>query len=238
MEVISHLLKAGASPSARNSSSSSSAHSGKAPLSPLTLVLLRGSKLAGYSDPANKSMAADSLDASALGENADPADDERARMSSRGVWIRAAEVLVNSGAAWDAQWRSASGGASQLHLLFQGFPAPPQSAAAYRSLLASALAAGLSPAATNLKGSSAIATLCERMSSVSSEACPDAARIMRLVLDAAPLLPSAEDLATIDALKQLVPKSCLSVVRPMMQQGSSLSVGSGSAAGSSRRIKL
>lgn len=175
-----------------------------------------------------------------MGENTDPADDERARMSSRGVWIRAAEVLVNSGAAWDAQWRSASGGASQLHLLFQGFPAPPQSAAAYRALLASALAAGLSPAATNLKGSSAITTLCERMSSVSSEACPDAARIMRLVLDAAPMLPSTEDLVSIDALKQLVPKSCLAIVRPMMQQGSSLSMGSGAGSimGSSRRIKL
>lgn len=174
-------------------------------------------------------------DSSVQSENHDPFDDERTRMSSRGVWIRAAEALVSSGAAWDSKWRSATG-ASQLHLLLEGFPAPPQLASAYRNLLQGALAAGLGPNIVDIKGTSCLTVLCARMATVSSDSCPDAGRLMRMLLEAADRSNpssttvgtlSADNIAEIDTLlhNSSVAKSCLSSVRPMMSSSSSLKRG-------------
>ena len=156
-------------------------------------------------------------------------EQEQSRLSSgRGVWLRAAEVLLSAGATWDSKWRSPSG-ATQLHLLLHAFPAPPQHAAIYRSLVSSALEAGnLNPLVQDNKGMSPIAVVCERMRHVSSEACPDAARVMRMLLDGPSgqqggVLPS-DLLGYVDSLVQTVPKSCLVVVRPMLSGASSLSV--------------
>ena len=156
-------------------------------------------------------------------------EQEQSRLSSgRGVWLRAAEVLLSAGATWDSKWRSPSG-ATQLHLLLHAFPAPPQHAAIYRSLVSSALEAGnLNPLVQDNKGVSPIAVVCERMRHVSSEACPDAARVMRMLLDGPSgqqggVLPS-DLLGYVDSLVQTVPKSCLVVVRPMLSGASSLSV--------------
>jgi len=156
-------------------------------------------------------------------------EQEQSRLSSgRGVWLRAAEVLLSAGATWDSKWRSPSG-ATQLHLLLHAFPAPPQHAAIYRSLVSSALEAGnLNPLVQDNKGVSPIVVVCERMRHVSSEACPDAARVMRMLLDGPSgqqggVLPS-DLLGYVDSLVQTVPKSCLVVVRPMLSGASSLSV--------------
>ena len=229
MDVISQLIKAGASPSSRNSVSGSS----KPPLSPLTIALLRGAKMtAGIgSDLDASSLLNTSMSGGAnASENIEPSSGGLS-MSGRGVWIRAAELLVSSGASWDTKWRSQGGGASQLHLLFLGFPAPPQHAAAYRALVASALDAGLSPLLTDVRGSSSLIVLCERMAAVSADSCPDAARVMRLLLDVAlsgtatGALPQ-ELLTAVDALPQSSAKSCLALIRPMLSSGSSLGVGS------------
>jgi len=200
----------------------------------------------GASDLLDSSMAAGKAGGSS--ENVDPGEDERTRMSGRGVWIRAAEVLVSAGAPWDGKWRSPTG-ATQLHLLLQGFPAPPQHAAAYRALLASALQAGLGPLVPDLRGASPLLVLCERMGGVSADSCPDAARLMRLLLDAttnptasasgagagAAALPQ-ELVSAVDALPQTSGvKSCLAVVRPMLATAGasslSLSVSSGRSLG-------
>lgn len=215
VEVLGHLLDAGASPNARNSSASN----GKAPLTPLSLLLLRGSKLSG--NAGIESLAADADVAAS--ENADPGEDERCRMSGRGVWIRTAEALVSAGAAWDSKWRSATG-ASQLHLLLQGFPAPPQLSSSFRSLLSSAIDAGLKPSAEDMKGKSGIFVLCERLAAVSSESCPDAARVVRMLLEAQDGACLGPDiLKSIDALSN-IPKSALAAVRPVLDPRSSLSL--------------
>lgn len=208
------MLEAGASTNSRNSSNIS----GKAPLTPLSLLLLRGSKLASYSSCTDSL-----LDANAsftASENADPGEDERCRMSGRGVWIRTAEALVNAGAIWDSNWRSATG-ASQLSLLLHSYPAPPTLGTSFRNLLSSCLEAGGSPSAQDLKGKTAVVVLCERMAAVSVNAAPDAQRVLRMVLEHRGTLCS-EELTLIDELAP-IPKACLFSVRSMLSvSGSSL----------------
>ena len=200
VEVIHLLIKAGASPSARNSSSSSSSSSSRTPLSPLTLILLRGSKLSSStSSSSSSSSEGDTTTSTILQAPLGSEEEERCRMSSRGIWLRAAETLINNGAVWDNKWRAANNGDSQLHLLLAGFPPPAQLASTYRLLLSSALDAGCSPNSVDMKGTSALVLLCKKMANVSIDVCPDASRIMRVMLDAGSSSSSTTSSSSISA---------------------------------------
>jgi hypothetical protein len=105
---------------------------------------------------------------------------EKTRVAGRRVWIRAAEALLKSGARWDVHWRA--NGGSQLHLLLAAFPPPRDESSSYRRLLRGALEAGLEPGEEEERGRSALFLLCEQMAATSAEACPDASRLVHMLL--------------------------------------------------------
>ncbi len=89
----------------------------------------------------------------------------------------------------------------------------------YRALLKSALEHGLSPAVEDERGRNALFVLCEQMSSVSSELCPDSTRLMHIVLDgcgSAGVGGSDRTGRTVFDIDEKVPHSCLSACRQIL----------------------
>lgn len=110
---------------------------------------------------------------------------DKQRVSGRHVWIQAALVLVQSGANWSHQLRLTPEKSSQLHLLFAAFPPAPADVSAYCSLIQSAFKHGLSPCnMEDINKRNALFILCDRMRNVPIESCPDAAKIMKIVIEA------------------------------------------------------
>lgn len=72
-----------------------------------------------------------------------------------------------------------------MHLFLSAFPPPRDESGIYRKLLKSALDAGLDPAAAESeRRRTGLFLLCEQMTTVSSEQCPDSTRLMHMLLDA------------------------------------------------------
>ena len=74
-------------------------------------------------------------------------------------------------------------GCNQLHLFLSAFPPSRDDAPTYRKLLKSALENGLEVGAEEERGRNALFVLCEQMSTVGSDACPDAARLVHMLLN-------------------------------------------------------
>jgi len=109
---------------------------------------------------------------------------DKQRVAGRNVWIQAACVLVSAGARWSPDARYTGEKSTQLHLLFAAFPPAPEDVNRYCSLMRSALDAGLSPSSSeDTHKRNALFVLCSRMATVPSDQCPDALKIMKLVLN-------------------------------------------------------
>jgi hypothetical protein len=88
---------------------------------------------------------------------------------------------VCAGAHWDINWQT-NKGCTQLHLLLAAFPPPRDDSPTYRKLLKSCMDGGLDVGAQEERGRSALFILCEQMATVGSDTCPDAARLVHLLL--------------------------------------------------------
>jgi hypothetical protein len=88
------------------------------------------------------------------------------------------------GAHWDANWQT-NKGCTQLHLLLAAFPPSRDDSATYRKLVKHCLEAGLEVSAQEERGRSALFVLCEQMATVGSDTCPDAPRLVHLLLTGA-----------------------------------------------------
>jgi hypothetical protein len=88
------------------------------------------------------------------------------------------------GARWDANWQT-NKGCTQLHLLLAAFPPSRDDGATYRKLVKHCLEAGLEVSAQEERGRSALFVLCEQMATVGGDTCPDAPRLVHLLLTGA-----------------------------------------------------
>ena len=73
-------------------------------------------------------------------------------------------------------------GCNQLHLFLSAFPPSRDDTSTYRKLLKSALENGLEVGAEEERGRNALFVLCEQMATVGSDACPDAPRLVHMLL--------------------------------------------------------
>lgn len=89
-----------------------------------------------------------------------------------------------AGAHWEINWQT-NKGCNQLHLLLAAFPPSRDDSATYRKLLKSALESGLEVGAEEERGRNSLFILCEQMSTVGSESCPDAPRLVHMLLGGA-----------------------------------------------------
>lgn len=240
----------------------------------------------GLSPPSNSRITADGrsvdLDTASVSsaQNANSQDPERSRIAGRRVWIRAAEMLVKcgmeyksfflkqnilfncfyddflTGAHWDVNWQT-NKGCNQLHLLLSAFPPSRDDSATYRKLLKSCLDSGIDSSVQEERGRSALFILCEQMATVGSETCPDAPRLVHLLLSgangshsssAARKMVNAADRTgrTVFDIVERADHSCLAACRAVLrdasqgalhQDGSSYGavVGHGHSSSSSRR---
>ena len=217
----------------------------------------------GLSPPSNSRITADGrsvdLDNLSVSSNQNTAvgttDPERSRVAGRRVWIRAAEMLIkcgtstshtlccytphtniympcSTGAHWDTNWQT-NRGCTQLHLLLSAFPPPRDDSATYRKLLKSCIDSGLDVAIQEERGRSALFVLCEQMATVGSETCPDAPRLVHMLLGGAnPSHNAAPSMArkvvnaadhtgrTVFDIVERTEHSCLSVCRSMLRDAS------------------
>lgn len=94
-------------------------------------------------------------------------------------------ALIILGEKWSTSWRQIATGNSQLHLLLQAFPPPRDQSVAYRTLVVSAIKAGLSPLTLeNAKGQSALHLFCIQLGTVTKETFPDAGNVLHALLHA------------------------------------------------------
>lgn len=96
-------------------------------------------------------------------------------------WVTNRLICCSLGAHWDVNWQT-NKGCTQLHLLLAAFPPPRDDSPTYRKLLKSCLDGGLDVGAQEERGRSALFILCEQMATVGSDTCPDAARLVHLLL--------------------------------------------------------
>ena len=89
--------------------------------------------------------------------------------------------IVFSGAHWDVNWQT-NKGCNQLHLFLSAFPPSRDDTSTYRKLLKSCLESGLEVGAEEERGRNALFVLCEQMATVGSDACPDAPRLVHMLL--------------------------------------------------------
>eukprot|EP01034_Spumella_vulgaris_P021576 gene21576-27614_t len=151
-------------------------------------------------------------------QHVNESDVEKAHVAGRRVWIKAAEMLVKSGAHWDSAWRTPRG-CSQLHLFLAAFPPTREDSSMYRALLKSALEHGVNPAVEDDRGRNALFVLCEQMCLIASDVSPDAARLMHIVLDAcgaSGVGGSDRTGRTVFDIEERVPHSCLSACRQIL----------------------
>eukprot|EP01038_Epipyxis_sp_PR26KG_P006383 gene6383-8793_t len=152
-----------------------------------------------YFTPVQNQSSHDSYDYGATsGNSTNNNDTERSRIAGRRVWIKAADVLIRMGADWDPYWITPRG-SSQLHLLLSGFPPTREESLLYQSLITDALSQFHQPRNANPSNNSnnnmyslslidendrtSLFILCEQMATISYEYCPDAPKIMKLLLD-------------------------------------------------------
>lgn len=248
--MIEALIGNGANPNAKNSQSHF--------LTPLTLVLLRGAsttsigaamiaqatqnggEVNGWNN-AWPNVAPNSTDTDMNNEAFTPRsasstnkwntnqEIDKTRLTGRKVWIKAAEVLIKSGAHWDASWRSPNH-CSQLHLLLAAFPPCREESHTYRALLKSALEDGLNPTAEDDRGRNALFVLCEAMASVAADQSPDSTRLVHYLLEYSSNLNPYYGIGgsdrtgrTIFDIEDTVGHSCLASCRSVLKQASAKS---------------
>jgi hypothetical protein len=127
-------------------------------------------------------------------------------------------MLIKSGAHWDSAWRTPRG-CTQLHLFLAAFPPTREDSSMYRALLKSALEHGVNPAMEDDRGRNALFVLCEQMCLIASDVCPDAPRLMHIVLDACGangVGGSDRTGRTVFDIEERVPHSCLSSCRQIL----------------------
>jgi hypothetical protein len=156
-------------------------------------------------------------------------DNDKTRLTGRKVWIKAAEVLIKSGAHWDASWRSPNH-CSQLHLLLAAFPPCREESHLYRGLLKSALEDGLNPTAEDDHGRNALFVLSEAMASVAADQSPDSTRLVHYLLEYSSNLNPFYGIGgsdrtgrTIFDIEEVVAHSCLAACRAVLKQASAKS---------------
>jgi len=209
VDVLELLIQEGADPNSKSNHN----------MTPLTQILQRGAASAavavgssflygtGYDDNLNDENQEDGLISGDTG-----------RTSGRRVWVKAAEFLVRSGAKWDANWRGTNG-CNQLYLLLAAFPPATSDFGSYRYLVSTSLEAGLSPGDEDDKGRNGLFALCEQMAGVSTEICPDANKILRMILDGCGLVGvggSDRSGRTVFDIPDRVSFSCLASARPLL----------------------
>lgn len=89
----------------------------------------------------------------------------------------------------------------------------------YRALLKSALEHGLNPTVEDDRGRNALFVLCEQMSVIAADQCPDSARLLHIVLDGCgPSGVGGSDRTgrTVFDIEGRVPNSCLSACRQIL----------------------
>jgi hypothetical protein len=93
--------------------------------------------------------------------------------------------MCGVGARWDSNWRTTRG-CSLLHLFLAAFPPARDDTNVYRSLLKDAIErGGLSTSAEDDQGRNPLFVFCEQLASTPNEQCPDANRLVYLLLDSA-----------------------------------------------------
>jgi len=211
-DVIASLVSAGADVNCRNAY--------KANITPLTLVLVRGTAVGTTSSNLQGEMSPESNRVS----------QEGSKSISRRVWIKAAAVLIRAGSVWDPNWRSSTSadeaistvglglGLGQMHLLMAAFPPHRDDMAAYRQLLKSSFEHGLSPLSEDLQGRSALKWLLDRMARTPLAACPDCARMLQWVLQSIKSNNSVVVGGLEEGMDDMVPHSCLAAVRPLLSE--------------------
>jgi hypothetical protein len=162
------------------------------------------------------------------------------KSSSRKTWLKAAELLVKSGAYWEANWRSPHG-CTQLHLLLAAFPPSREDSAIYRALLKSALDAGVNPAHEDQKGRNALFVLSEQMAVTPSDQVPDAPRLIHILIEASSVMtPQQQQYGiggsdrtgrTIFDIHETVPHSCLHACKSLLVQATSKAAAVSAASG-------
>lgn len=163
-------------------------------------------------------------------------DIERSRSAGRRVWIKAAEALVHAGARWDSAWRTTKG-CTLLHLFLAAFPPAREDSSVYRSLLKDSLDAhrgALNSSAEDDRGRNALFMLCEQMSCTTAESCPDASRILHMVLDSSPVAGqgvggSDRTGRTVFDIQEKVANSCLVACRHILLDANKAAAASSSS---------
>jgi hypothetical protein len=255
VEVIEALLASGADPNIKNPHNLQ--------LTPLTLVLLRGASTTptGMSViyPTGKSTGADPLvlpngspnvgnpglkysdsDGDQMQVTVNQQPQTHPKSSSRKTWLKAAELLVKSGAYWEASWRSPHG-CTQLHLLLAAFPPTREDSAVYRALLKSCLDAGVNPAQEDQKGRNALFVLCEQMAATPADQAPDAPRLIHILIEASSVMtPQQQQYGiggsdrtgrTIFDIHESVAHSCLHACKSLLVQATSKAAAVSAASG-------
>eukprot|EP00602_Paraphysomonas_sp_CaronLab_P011333 CAMPEP_0185040624 /NCGR_PEP_ID=MMETSP1103-20130426/38887_1 /TAXON_ID=36769 /ORGANISM="Paraphysomonas bandaiensis, Strain Caron Lab Isolate" /LENGTH=1326 /DNA_ID=CAMNT_0027580001 /DNA_START=6 /DNA_END=3986 /DNA_ORIENTATION=+ len=154
----------------------------------------------------------------------------RTRSSAVKCWVKAAQVLIQAGAAWDSN-QQVSKGHTQLYFLLQAFPPPKEDMTAYRTLLSSCLRARISPLLEDESGRSALFVLCEQLACTSQDSYPEGPNILKLVLESIPgggIGGSDRTGRTIfDIDDSRVPYSCLKAARQLLVDAGSHDVTTG-----------
>lgn len=209
-------------------------------LSPLTLVLQRGADSSPtYFTTSDRNTleefldfggeVADSLDTASLRGSTDKLDSdrnrdrERARTGAKRVWLPVAENLVRSGAQWSSSIRN-NRKETQLHLLLSAYPPPQDQIASYKSLVNSALEAGLDPLVEDEKGVNCIFAFCLTLAETVYTSYPDCQWVLSKLLDrtGSKGLGNADRTGkTVFDIEDKVTGSCLTACRRLLTSSSS-----------------